>query len=120
MRHYAPARAALPDTGDGFGFFSAPAPRAPAGASALGAGPAGDSATLRQRRPFAGSAPVATAAPFAPFAAPHAAHGVGSLLPGFSFPEEPGGGFGGLSPDGAALEAAVAAATRAAAGEADA
>ena len=31
-----------------------------------------------------------------------------------------GGGFGGLSPDGAALEAAVAAATRAAAGEADA
>ena len=59
-------------------------------------------------------------APFAPFAAPRTAHGAGSLLPGFSFPEEPGGGFGGLSPDGAALEAAVAAATRAAAGEVDA
>jgi len=126
MRHYAPARAAPPDVGDGFGFFSAPTPRPPAGAGvgagagAPGAGPAGDSATLRQRRPFAGSAPVATAAPFAPFAAPRTALGAGSLLPGLSFPEEPGGGFGGLSPDGAALEAAVAAATRAAAGEADA
>jgi hypothetical protein len=60
--------------------------------------------------------------PFAPFAAHRAEPGAGSLLPVYSFPEaeEPGGGFGGLSPDGAALEAAVAAATRAAAGEADA